>query len=91
MTDQDWKKDVARADLAKQIINSPLTKEAIEGMRSKMYRAIESSKFSHTEAREEAYHMLRAINLFESEFKSMIDKGKKSANLLEQAAQKIKR
>jgi len=91
MSEVDWNKDVNRAQEAKRILSSPLVIDAFKGMRADIYAAIEESKSGNEAAREQAYYQLRAIKSFEGQFKRVIEKGKKSANLLEQAARKIKR
>lgn len=88
MSEADWHRDVQKGQLA--AIELDKLDPWIDKLKSRVYKTIEESKFSQNEAREEAYYLLRAVNLLKTEFRREIDKGKKSANLLEQARSKLK-
>ncbi len=88
MSQKDWNEDVQRGQLAAMDLDR--LDPWVDRLKLRVYKTIEDSKFSNTEAREEAYYLLRAINLLKTEFRREIDKGKKSANLLEQARKKLK-
>lgn len=82
---------VRRGERARQLLKDPLIAEAIEGMRKKMYDAIESSKFKDEQARLEAYYMLRTISLFEKSFAQMVNDGKMAKGRLEGLSKAVKR
>jgi len=76
---------------AKQIIDDELIKGAINAIRENIYRKIGSSSFDQSKEREDCYHMLRAVESFEGEFKKMINTGRVAQEKLSLKGKAVKR
>ena len=84
----ELRRDIQQGDHAKRILDDPLIKEAIDGMRTTVFHNIQTSHYSKVEEREDLYKMLRAIDQFEKEFKRRIQGGTKAKSLLERLLNK---
>lgn len=79
----ELEKDIQIGERARQILNDPMVRGAIDGMRDTVFHNIRTSSSGSTEEREELYKMLKAIDHFEEEFARKINGGKKAKSLLE--------
>lgn len=73
---------IRKGEHAERLINDPLVKEVLENMRNTVYNNIRTSHYKDREDREDLYKSLKAIDAFETEFKQMINGGKKAKKTL---------
>ena len=90
MTEREAEEKMQKAQEAMRIINSPIVEDALRSMREKVYTAIESSRAGDEAARTQAYYMLRAIAMFDDEFKRKINDGKKAKSFLDSIKRRVK-
>lgn len=62
-----------KAERASALLNDDLWREAIDGIRQRQHDAFANSAPDKPEAREQAYHMLMAVNQVELEIQRAID------------------
>lgn len=77
-TEQNMKEKVQKGDHAARIMDDPMVKAALGGMREVIYNNIRTSHFSNKEEREYLYLQLKAIDHFEKQFTDAISGGKKA-------------
>ena len=82
-TDAELEREIAKGENAKRILEDPMVRGALDGMRDTVYHNIRTSHHSKVDEREDLYKMLRAIDAFEKEFTTYINGGKKAKSLLE--------
>lgn len=61
---------------AAQLLENPIYLGAVESLREKYYKRIETSKGEAQGEREDAYYLLRALRSLEAEIKGVVDSGK---------------
>lgn len=78
----DLERDIQRGERARQLLNDPMLRDAIDKMRETTYHNIRTSNFKQIDEREECYKMLKAIDHFEDEFTRIVNGGKKAKSLI---------
>lgn len=91
ISEQEYDRQIARAERAKQLLNDSLLQEFIEGLRETTYDNIRTSPRQNVEEREELYKMLRVIDSFETQFKRAMDDGKVARSRLDAIKQSVQR
>jgi hypothetical protein len=79
--------EVARGERAKSLLQDPLFKETLEGLKEQYLAAWKSSPANMVEGREQLYQMYKAAVDFEHMFKTTIDTGKLATVQLNQDKQ----
>lgn len=70
------KRDQQAGLKARQLLEDPMINDALNAIRKNLYDKIARSDFDQSEAREDAYRMLRSVEAFEGQFKRFINTGK---------------
>lgn len=80
---EELRRDAVNGEKARQLLEDPMIKEALDSMRQDVFTNFRQSHWSKPEEREELFKMIRAIDDFEKRFKDKINGGKKAQSLLE--------
>lgn len=94
MTEQEErlkaKVDLARADRAKELLNNPLYKEAIESIEIALVEQFKDTKFKDDAERHELWQRMQILKQFQAKFEHVVKQGVKAQEtltLLERAKQ----
>lgn len=74
--------DLARAGRARLILEDPLVVAALDGIKSQLREAWESSPARDKEGREEVYRFMRVAGMFEAALRKHIETGEIAAHHL---------
>ncbi len=85
--EQRLNEDINRAELARQIIDSPIYQEALLVMKAQLMDVFQSTKFKESDERDEIWRKMQTLNNFEGYFEQLMESGKFAKATL---SQKIK-
>lgn len=86
--------DISRAHRASEFLNNPLYNEAITAMQAAMFEQFNDTKLADEHERKELWQRMQLMKQFQGRFESIVkqgDKAQDTLNLLEKAAQAIRR
>jgi hypothetical protein len=75
--------ELRRAELARDILDKPIVKDTLAGMRSAIFEKWVATKAGEVDAREFLWHHYHAVLKFEEVFREAIQTGQLAANMLE--------
>lgn len=87
--ENDYRLEDLRGKQADRLLNDPLIKEVLQGMRDALCKNLETSAWRDNEEREEIYRMLKTVTAFERELIKRVKAGKVALSYLEQLKKKV--
>ena len=69
-------KEIQRGELARQILESELYREAMIAIRGELMVQFEKTTFKDTNSRDEIWRQMQTVNWFETYFKQVLETGK---------------
>jgi hypothetical protein len=91
MNEVELQRQKQRGIRAKQLLDDELIRAAFNDIRDNIYQGIASSSFDQSKEREDSYHMLRAVESLEGQFKRHINTGRAAEEKLSIAQRVVKR
>lgn len=73
--EQEWLKEVQSGMEAKSLLSHPLLQTILRDLREETTSGWRETKMSDTQARENAYHLMLAIDQFENKLNVLVDRG----------------
>ncbi len=74
--EQKAHEEVQRGELARQVIESPLYREAMTAIKGELVYKFEKTKFKDQDTRDEIWRQLQTVNWFDSYFKQVLETGR---------------
>ena len=68
--------EMRRGELARQILESELYREAMTAIKGELMYKFEKTKFKDQDTRDEIWRQLQTVNWFDSYFKQVLETGK---------------
>lgn len=83
MNEHEYHDAMVRGKEASHIMEHPMVRDALAGLRADVYEKMEATKWSDSAAREALYHQLKAIANFEAQFQFHIEEGRVALSWLD--------
>jgi tRNA C32,U32 (ribose-2'-O)-methylase TrmJ len=90
MNETELRQAVAKASRAEQLLNDPMIVSTLAKMREVTYHNIATSHHKDVDEREKLYLMLKTIESFEKQFRSLMQDGKMAESKLKELFNQVK-